>query len=139
MLTSHLLATLNALLNTTSAGCALLGWRAIERKEIPRHKRFMISAFVASSLFLAGYVTRMVMFGDTHFQGEGAIRIVYFALLASHVLLALVSAPLVVTTLFLGLTERFQKHRKIARFTFPIWVYVSSTGVLVYLFLRGSY
>jgi len=139
MTTGFLLATLNALLNTTSATCAFFGWRAIKRKEVERHKRLMLTAFAASASFLAGYLTRMAMFGDTHFAGEGAIRVVYFALLISHVLLALVSAPLVITTLFLGLKKNFPKHRKIARVTFPIWVYVSVTGVLVYVFLRDSY
>ena len=139
MAPGFLLATLNALLNTTSAGCALLGWRAIKHKRVERHRRFMICAFVASSLFLASYLTRMALFGETHFEGEGMIRFVYLALLVSHVSLALVSAPLVVTTLVLGLGKRFATHRRIARVTFPIWVYVSVTGVVVYLFLRGSY
>lgn len=136
--TAYLLASLNAILNTTSAGCALLGWRAIKRKAVARHKRFMIAAFVASCLFLTSYLTRMSLFGDTPFQGQGPIRAVYFAVLISHVALALVTAPLVVTTLTLGLRGRFATHRKIARITFPIWVYVSVTGVLVYLFLYSG-
>lgn len=138
IVTAYLLASLNALLNTTSAGCALLGWRAIKRKDVARHKRFMIAAFVASCLFLASYITRMSLFGDTKFQGQGAIRAIYFAVLISHVVLALVTAPLVVTTLTLGLRGRFATHRKVARVTFPIWFYVSVTGVAVYLFLYSG-
>ena len=136
--TSFLLATLNAILNTTSAGCALLGWRAIKRKAVERHKRFMIAAFVASCLFLTSYLTRIFLFGDTPFRGTGPIRALYFTVLVSHVALALVAAPLVVSTLVLGLTKRFTTHRKLARITFPIWVYVSVTGVIVYLFLYSG-
>lgn len=133
--TSFVLATANAILNTTSAGCALLGWLAIKRKAVERHKHFMIGAFVASCLFLASYLTRISLFGDTPFRGPGPLRAVYFTVLISHVSLALVSAPLVVTTLVLGLRKRFVAHKKFARVTFPIWIYVSVTGVIVYLFL----
>lgn len=134
---SYTLASLNAVLNATSAACALLGYRAIRQKNIPRHRALMISAFVASCLFLTSYLTRMALYGDTPFQGEGAIRYVYLVLLGTHVLVALVSAPLVITTLTLGLRKRFDTHRRFARITFPLWVYVSVTGVLVYWFLWG--
>ena len=133
------LASLNAALNTVSATCAFFGWRAIRRKDVERHKRLMLGAFVASGLFLASYLTRIVMFGDTKFTGEGTIRIVYFGVLISHVLLAMVSAPLVVTTLVLGLKKKVAVHRRLARITLPIWVYVSITGVVVYWFLRDAY
>lgn len=135
ILTTFALATLNALLNTTSAACALLGWRAIRRKDVARHKRLMLCAFAASCLFLASYVTRIMLFGDMRFAGQGPIRVLYFGVLISHVALALVTAPLVVTTLILGLRGRFAVHKRFARVTLPIWIYVSGTGVAVYLFL----
>lgn len=141
-MTAWLLATTNAVLNTASAVCAFFGWRAIHHRTndpraIERHRRFMIAAFVTSCLFLVSYVTRMSLFGDTRFHGQGAIRAIYFVVLVSHVVLALAVAPLVVTALTLGLRRRFATHRTVARVAFPIWIYVSVTGVAVYLFLYG--
>lgn len=135
MITGFALATLNACFNTAAATLMTLGWRAIKRGERERHKRLMIGAFVASCLFLTSYITRMAMFGDTRFAGEGLARVAYLVLLASHVLLALVTAPMVIATLTLGLKSRFDRHRKLARYTLPIWAYVSVTGVIVYLVL----
>ena len=135
MITGYALATLNALLNSTAALLMVLGFRAIKRKQTVRHKRFMIGAFTASCLFLTSYLTRIALFGDKHFGGEGGLRVFYLILLASHVLLALAVAPMVITTLFLGLKARYANHRRIARVTFPIWAYVSVTGVVVYLLL----
>jgi putative membrane protein len=129
------LATLNACLNGAAAVLMVLGFVAIKRKQRERHKRLMLAAFVASCLFLVSYLTRMALFGDTRFMGEGPVRIFYFALLISHVLLALAVAPMVITSLVYGLKTNFVKHRKIARYTFPVWSYVSFTGVLVYLML----
>ena len=135
MITGFALATLNALLNTTAAVLMVAGFAAIKRKQTVRHKRLMLGAFAASCVFLASYVTRMVLFGDTRFLGQGGLRIFYFALLVSHVLLAMAVAPMVLTTLFHGLRANYARHRAIARFTFPVWAYVSVTGVLVYLML----
>lgn len=129
------LASLNATLNMTAFVLMTLGWLAIKRGDRARHKRLMISAFVASCVFLASYLTRIALYGDTRFQGEGAMRIVYFAILIPHVLLAITVAPMVIVTLRHGLNERFENHRKLARWTLPIWAYVSVTGVLVYLML----
>ena len=135
MITGYNLATLNALFNTTAFVCLAFGYLAIKRGERERNKRFMLAAFGASCLFLTSYLTRIALFGDTRFAGSGALRMLYFALLISHVLLALATAPLVITTLTLGLRSRFETHRKWAKITLPIWAYVSVTGVLVYLFL----
>jgi uncharacterized membrane protein YozB (DUF420 family) len=135
MVTGFALATLNALFNSTAALLMVLGVVAIKRKQTVRHKRFMIAAFAASCLFLTSYLTRVFLFGDTRFTGEGAVRVFYLALLASHVLLALAVAPMVITTLWLGLRANYVRHRRIARFTFPIWAYVSVTGVVVYAML----
>jgi putative membrane protein len=135
MITSYGLATLNALLNTTAFACMISGYVAIKRGQRERHRKLMLAAFGASCLFLTSYLTRIVLFGDTRFGGQGGLRMFYLALLASHVVLALATAPLVITTLTLGLRSRFDTHRKWARWTLPIWAYVSVTGVLVYLLL----
>jgi putative membrane protein len=134
-MSGFLLASLNASFNTIAAVSAFLGYRAIKRKDIPLHKRCMLTAFGASCLFLTSYLTRIALYGDTHFAGEGVLRLVYFAILISHVLLSLATVPLVLRTLFLGLKMRVEEHRPIARWAYPIWVYVSVTGVIVYLML----
>lgn len=135
MITGFALATLNASLNSLSAVLMLLGYRAIKRKDIETHKRFMLAAFTSSSVFLASYLTRFVMFGDTKFQGEGWVRYLYFGILIPHVILAVLVAPAVVYTLLKGLRGEHDTHRRIASKVFPVWVYVSVTGVLVYMFL----
>lgn len=134
-MTAFFLASLNATFNSIAALSAFLGYRAIKRKDIPTHKRFMLIAFTASCLFLTSYLTRIVMYGDTKFMGEGALRWLYLAILISHVLLSLATVPLVLRTLFLGLKMRVEDHRPIARWAYPIWVYVSVTGVIVYVML----
>ena len=135
MITSYALATLNAFWNITAAVLMALGFVAIKQQRRERHKRFMLAAFVASCLFLTSYLTRIALFGDQRFEGTGALRTFYLALLASHVALALSVAPLVITTLSLGLRQRYDTHKKFARVTLPIWAYVSVTGVIVYFML----
>lgn len=129
------LATFNAIFNASAALFLVLGFRAIRAKRVRTHRRFMLAAFAASCLFLTSYLTRYALYGDTHFQGEGPIRYVYFAILISHILLAVINLPLVLRTLFLGLKMRVASHRRVARFTLPMWGYVSVTGVVVYLML----
>lgn len=129
------LSFLNACLNATAATLMSFGWVAIKRKQIERHRRFMLAAFVVSCAFLASYLTRHSIAPETRYTGEGFLRWVYFAILIPHIILAVGVVPLVVRTLFLGWKRRDQSHRKIARITLPIWVYVSVTGVLVYLML----
>jgi putative membrane protein len=135
VITSYSLGTLCALFNTTAAVLMTLGFIAIKQKRRERHKRLMLSAFMASCSFLAVYVTRILRFGDAHFGGGGALKLFYLSLLASHVLLALCTAPMVITTLVLALRGRYATHKKLARITLPIWAYVSVTGVIVYLML----
>jgi putative membrane protein len=130
-----LLPPVNAGLNAASALLLLSGWRAIRAGDRERHRRFMLAAFGCSVLFLAGYLTRVFLTGVHRFPGEGALRVAYLLLLGSHTLLAVACAPLVLVTLGAALRERFPTHRRLARFTFPVWLYVSATGVLVYLFL----
>jgi putative membrane protein len=136
VITNYGLATLNAVLNATALACVLLGARAIQQRQIERHKSLMLSAFVISCVFLSSYLTRMWLFGDTHFPGEGAIRYFYFFLLISHVGLAVLIAPAVIYTVVLGVKDRRDKHKRIAPKVLPVWIYVLATGVLVYLFLH---
>jgi len=126
----------NATLNATSATLLLLGFGAIRsgRREI--HKRLMVSAFAASAVFLIGYVIYHYAHGDTQYQGEGTIRVVYFTILITHVLLSIVMLPVILTTFYLAARERFTAHKRLARWTLPIWLYVSVTGVVIYFMLR---
>lgn len=127
----------NATLNATSATLLALGFAAIRsgRREI--HQRLMVSAFVASVVFLVGYVLYHYAHGDTPYQGVGAIRTVYFTILISHVLLSIVMLPMILTTFYLASRRRFAAHKRLARWTLPIWLYVSVTGVVIYFMLRG--
>jgi putative membrane protein len=129
------LPSLNAALNGTSAVLLLLGWRAIRAGRRELHRRLMMGACASSTLFLAGYLTRIALTGTHRFPGGGALRAAYLAVLASHTLLAALTLPLVLRTLQLSLTARFPEHRRIARITFPVWMYVSLTGIAVYVML----
>ena len=129
------LPTLNAALNGTSAVLLTLGYLFIRRKKVNLHKACMVSAFVISTLFLSSYLIYHYHAGSKPFPGEGWTRPLYFAILISHVSLATVTLPLAIVTLARGLRGRFEKHRSIARWALPIWLYVSVTGVAVYLML----
>lgn len=129
------LPTVNAALNATSAALLLAGWRAIRAGRRDVHRALMLSAFASSTLFLAGYLTRIALTGTHRFPGGGLLRATYLAVLASHTLLAVAALPLVLRTLFLALRDRYPEHRRIARWTLPIWFYVSVTGVVVYVML----
>jgi len=128
-------AELNASLNGLSAILLAGGYTAIRNHKVNVHKRFMISAFVVSSVFLASYLLYHYRVGHVAFQGRGWIRPVYFALLLSHTILAIVIVPLILITLRRAWLERFDRHRVIARWTLPLWFYVSVTCVIVYLML----
>ena len=134
-----LLPTLNAILNASSGILVLLGYRNIKRSNESVHKRFMLSAMGVSAIFFASYLFYHWEVGSVKFQGSGMIRTFYFTLLISHTILAVAIVPMVLRTAFLALTGNFAKHRKIAKWTFPIWVYVSITGVIVYLMLYQLY
>jgi putative membrane protein len=136
VITSYGLATLNALLNSAALVCVLLGVRAIKQRKIVVHKRFMSSAFVLSLIFLTSYLSRIVMFGDTKFVGQGMVRPIYFFVLISHVILAVAIAPFVLYTVWLGLSKRYIRHKRLAPKVVPVWTYVLATGVLVYLMLH---
>lgn len=130
-----LLPTINAILNATSGALVLLGYRNIRRGKDAIHKKFMLTAIGVSALFLASYLVYHWEVGSIKFQGEGITRIIYFSILISHTILAVVIVPMVLRTVYLALKGQYAKHRKIAKVTFPIWVYVSATGVIVYLML----
>jgi putative membrane protein len=133
------LPALNAVLNTTSAVLIVLAYRAIRRLEIERHRALMLSAATTSALFLVSYITYHAQVGSVRFTAPGIPRAIYFAVLSSHTVLAVVTLPLVLRTLYLGLKRRDDRHRRIARWTLPIWLYVSVTGVVVYLMLYQLY
>jgi putative membrane protein len=132
-------AALNASLNGTSAVLLACGYVAIRSGKRAIHKKFMISAVVVSSLFLISYVIYHYRVGHVVFTGQGWIRPVYFAILISHTILAVVIVPLVIVTIRRAWLERFDKHRLIARWTLPLWFYVSVTGVIVYLMVYQIY
>jgi putative membrane protein len=129
------LPALNASLNATSGTLLLIGYVFIRTRHIELHRRCMIAAFTASCLFLVSYIVYHAQVGSVPFTRQGWVRPVYFAILITHVILAAVTLPLAVVTLNRGLKGRFTKHRAIARWTFPVWLYVSVTGVLVYVLL----
>ena len=129
------LPTLNALLNGAGAVLLFTGWLAIRRRRIALHRACMLGAFSVSVLFLVSYVTYHALAGSRSFPGQGWIRPVYFVILVSHIVLAAAMVPFVLTTLYRALGADFQRHARLARFTLPVWLYVSVTGVLVYLML----
>jgi len=132
------LATVNAALNSTTALLLLAGFLAIRSRRIPLHQIFMKSAFACSVLFLTSYLIYHAKVGSVPYEGTGAIRKIYLAILISHTLLAAAVPILAVITLHRGLKERFRAHKAIARWTLPIWLYVSVTGVLIYMMVyRG--
>jgi len=130
------LPAVNAGLNATSAVLVALGILSVKRGKRDAHMRFMIGGTIASALFLVCYIIYHSVQGDTKFQGVGPIRMVYFFILISHILLSVAVVPMILSTLFFAITKRFEAHRKIARWTYPIWLYVSVTGVLVFALLR---
>ena len=131
------LPALNAVLNALCATALIIGFNFIRQRRVAAHRASMITAFVFSFLFLISYIANYAVHGESHFPGHGAIRTAYLSILVSHILLSMVVLPLVLITFFFALTGRFSQHRKIARFTFPIWMYVSVTGVVVYAMLAA--
>jgi putative membrane protein len=126
---------LNALLNGSASVFLIAGFVAIKRKNVPLHRQCMIAAFVASAVFLASYLVRFYLTGSHSYPGDGIDRVIYLTILMSHMVLAVVVLPMVLRSLFLGVKGRYVAHRRIARWTWPVWIYVSLTGVIVYLML----
>jgi uncharacterized membrane protein YozB (DUF420 family) len=129
------LPALDATLNATCAVLLTIGWILIRRGRWRQHRAVMIAAFCTSILFLISYLTYHAHVGSKHFTGQGTIRTVYFTILITHTILAVTIVPLVLITLSRALSSKFDRHRAIARWTFPLWMYVSVTGVVVYFML----
>jgi uncharacterized membrane protein YozB (DUF420 family) len=133
------LPTLNATLNAIAAVLLVIGYLLVRRRRFEQHRRVMLGAFGMSVLFLVSYVIYHANAGSRPFTGQGPIRTVYFVILITHIVLAAAIVPLALVTLSRGLGRRYDAHRRIARWTLPIWLYVSVTGVVVYLMLYRMY
>lgn len=133
------LALVNALLNLTSAIALFTGFYFIRRRVIDRHRQAMLTAVGASGIFLVFYLIRVALTGTHEFAGEGLARTVYLSVLFSHMVLAVLVLPFVLRIVYLALNDRFEEHRRMARFVFPVWAYVSVTGLLVYILLYQVY
>jgi uncharacterized membrane protein YozB (DUF420 family) len=129
------LPALNAILNATSAVLLATGYLFIRRGRRDAHKRVMLAALVSSALFLTSYLVYHAHVGSVRFRGQGAVRTLYFTILLTHTVLAVAIVPLVATTLVPALRGRFDRHRRLARITLPLWAYVSVTGVVIYWML----
>ena len=130
------LSAVNAALNSLSTVFLLLGFREIRARNFAKHMRFMISAFITSALFLVSYIVYHHFAGDTPFTGQGFIRPVYFFILISHIVLSIFVVPLVLSSFLFAFSGKFSTHRKVSKWTFPIWLYVSVTGVMVFFMLK---
>lgn len=126
------LPSLNASLNAATTVCLLAGWRAIRRRQIGQHRAWMLTALFLSALFLTFYVVHHYQVGSVRFVGPSWLRIAYFAVLVPHIVLSAVMVPFVLLTVWRALQENFSRHRQMARWTLPMWLVVSVTGVLVY-------
>lgn len=130
------LPALNALLNGASTVLLLLGYRAIRRRRFRKHMKFMLTAFLTSSLFLISYVIYHNFHGSTPFEGEGIIRPVYFFILISHIILSALVVPMILSSFYFAFSGKLKTHRNFSRFTLPVWLYVSLTGVLIFAILQ---
>ena len=130
------LPLINAILNGTSAVLISLGLWAIKQRKRTLHMQLMLAAFTSSALFLVNYIYYHFSHGDTHFAGHGIVRPIYFSVLISHVLLSMVTFPMILTSLYLGLSDRLVLHRRLSKWTWAGWMYVSVTGVVVYFMLH---
>ncbi len=126
------LPLVNAILNGCSTIALLFGYRFIRARRIPQHRAAMFTAFIFSSIFLVSYLVNFTLHGETKFNRLSAWWPFYWKLLASHIILSVIALPMILITFFLSLTGRFPAHRRLARYTWPIWLYVSITGVIVY-------
>jgi putative membrane protein len=135
----RILPLINACINSTVTILLIAGFLFIKNKNIEWHKRVMLAAFVLSSLFLVSYVVYHYTAPETRYGGVGFMRYLYFFILITHILLATAIVPLSIFTIFRGLTRNYEQHKKIAKWTLPIWLYVSITGVLVYIMISPYY
>lgn len=133
MTLNSMLAGVNAVCTSASLACLVLGYRAIKRKQIARHERLMIGAFLTSALFMIVFVIRFATFGFAKFQGTGLVHWIYLPIFLSHEPIAVVNVPLAIATLVLGLRRSVAAHREVARFALPIWMFVAATGIALYV------
>lgn len=131
------LPALNATLNSISTVMLILGFREIKRRNFTTHMKYMIGAFVTSTLFLVSYVLYHNFVGHTPFPGTGIIRPVYFFILITHILLSMAVVPLILSSFYFAFAGKFQTHRKLSKITFPVWLYVSVTGVMIFFILNA--
>ena len=131
------LPTLNAVLNASSGLCLATGYYFIRRRNVEAHRRAMLAAFGVSAIFLVSYLVHHAQVGSVPYQGKGMLRTLYFAILIPHVILAAAVVPLAIVTIRRGLRGQIERHRPLAKVTLPIWLFVSVTGVIVYLMLYG--
>jgi putative membrane protein len=136
---AHIFARFNALINFTVSVLLISGYVLVMRRKYKAHRTVMLTSIVLSSLFLLSYIAHHLLAPETHFGGEGPVRYFYYFILITHIFLAAVILPFILITSYRSLSGEFLKHKKIARITFPIWLYVSITGVLVYLFISPYY
>ncbi len=135
----HVFALINAVINSCVSILLIAAFAAVKQKNYERHKKLMLIAIVLSVLFLVSYIAHHLLAGDTKFGGEGAIRYIYFFILITHIFLAAVILPFILFTAYRSLTGEYAKHKKLARYTWPLWLYVSITGVVVYLLISPYY
>jgi putative membrane protein len=135
----HLFAKINAIINSIVTLLLIAGLIAVKAKNYLLHKRIMISAIILSCLFLISYICHHLFAGETKYGGSGSLRYIYFFVLGTHIILAAVILPFVLFSAYRGLTGEYARHRKLSKITWPIWLYVSITGVLVYLFISPYY
>ena len=133
------LPAVNATLNATSAVLLLFAYAAIRRHDVQRHRTLMLATAATSAVFLVCYLVYHAHVGSVKFTGTGPVRTLYFSILLTHTVLAAVIVPMVLRTLYLGLKRRDERHRRLARWTFPLWLYVSVTGVVIYAMLYHLY
>ena len=135
----HIFAFANAIINSTVTILLIVGLILVKQKKYELHKKVMLTAIALSGLFLASYIAHHLFAQETKFGGEGSIRAFYFFILITHIILAAVILPFILYTSYQSLSGQFAKHKKIVRYTFPLWLYVSITGVLVYLLISPYY
>lgn len=135
----HVFAMINAVINSMVSVLLIAGLIAVKQKKYVRHKNIMLSAILLSVVFLVSYIAHHLLAGDTKFGGEGGIRLFYFIILITHIFLAAIILPFILFTAYRSLTGEYARHKKLARWTWPLWLYVSITGVLVYLLISPYY
>ncbi|MCD6062815.1 MAG: hypothetical protein K0R82_726 [Flavipsychrobacter sp.] len=135
----HVFALVNAIINSTVSVLLIAAFIAVKNKQYIAHKNLMLTAMLLSIVFLVSYIAHHLLAGDTQYGDESSLRYVYYFILITHIFLAAIILPFILFTAYRSLTGEFEKHKKLARYTWPLWLYVSITGVLVYLFISPYY